>query len=103
MSSGPTLGFSESTRFKSDQNFDGTYADSAELVVAMARADSVRACFARHMYRFAASRSDKVEQPAEDAFVAAWQGLDPAMQGNLGEVLVAWVGSDSFVQRKFIP
>ena len=37
----------------------------------------------------------------EQAFVDSWNGV--ASAGNLGDVLVSWVGSDAFVQRRADP
>jgi Protein of unknown function (DUF1588) len=82
-------------------DFDGSYADSSELVVKMATSPAVRACFARHLFRYAAARSDKSVAGLEQAFVDSWNGS--ASAGNLGDVLVSWASSDAFVQRRGDP
>jgi hypothetical protein len=82
-------------------DFDGTYRDSSELVTRMATSSAVRACFARHLFRYAAARSDKTVAAAERAFVNGWNGMPNA--GSLGDLLVAWVGSDAFVERRADP
>jgi len=82
-------------------DFDGSYADSSQLVVKMATSPAVRACFARHLFRYAAARSDKSVAGLEQAFVDSWNAS--ASAGNLGDVLVSWVESDGFVQRRADP
>jgi hypothetical protein len=82
-------------------DFDGSYADSSQLVVKMATSPAVRACFARHLFRYAAARSDKAVAGLEQAFVDSWNGS--ASAGNLGDVLVSWASSDGFVQRRADP
>jgi uncharacterized protein DUF1588/uncharacterized protein DUF1592 len=84
-------------------DFDGAYADSATLVTKMATSTAVKACFARHLFRASVAASNRLSQPAEDAFLAAWNGLPPDKQSNIVEILAAWVGSDTFVQRRAEP
>jgi hypothetical protein len=79
---------------------DGTYADSVELLGALARSDSVRACLARQLFRSSAGRSDQSVLDAENAFVDVWQRLPAAQQDRLADVLVAFVKSPSFVERR---
>jgi Protein of unknown function (DUF1588) len=84
-------------------DFDGTYDDSSALVVKMASSQIVRACFARHLFRASAANSEQSNRAVEESFINAWNGLPPAQQGNILEVLVAWLGSDTFVQRRAQP
>ena len=84
-------------------DFDGTYPDSSALVVKMATSPNVRACFARHVFRASAATSKVSTKPAEEAFVSTWNALPPNQQSNILEVLVAWVGSETFVQRRAEP
>jgi hypothetical protein len=84
-------------------DFDGTYPDSSALVVKMASSSNVRACFARHVFRASAATSHTSTKPVEEAFVSIWNALPPNQQSNLLEVLVAWVGSETFVQRRAEP
>jgi hypothetical protein len=84
-------------------DFDGPYKDSTELVTALARSKAVKGCFARHLFRYSAARSDSAVKGAEDAFVKVWDGLPEASQGKLQDVIVAFVGSDGFMQRRADP
>jgi hypothetical protein len=81
-------------------DFDGTYANSAELVSALAQSDSVKACVARQIFRSTAARSDASVAEAEDAFVETWKRLPTEQQGRLVDVLIAFVRSPTFVQRR---
>ncbi len=92
-----------STTLAAGTDYDGPYPDSATLVTKMAKSPSVLSCFARHVLKFAVARSDTSETPVEQDFLKVWQALPPAAQGSLGEILIAWVGSDAFVQRRFVP
>ena len=80
-------------------DFDGSYADSTELMNALAQSDAVKACLARQIFRSSAARSDASVKPAEDAFVETWKQLPAASQGRLADVLTAFVKSPMFVQR----
>jgi hypothetical protein len=80
-------------------DFDGSYADSAELASALAQSDSVKSCLARQIFRSSAARSDASVKPAEDAFVETWKQLPADAQGRLADVLVAFVKSPVFIQR----
>jgi hypothetical protein len=79
---------------------DGTYADGVALARALAGSVSVKTCLARQIFRSAAGRSDGTVQGAEDDFVDTWKQLPAAEQDHLSEVLVAWVKSPRFVQRR---
>jgi hypothetical protein len=81
-------------------DFDGSYADSAELVAALADSASVKACLARQLFRSSAGRSDDAVRGAEDAFVALWEELPEDRRDRLIDVLVAYVSSPSFVLRR---
>jgi hypothetical protein len=91
------------TVVKMGREFDGPYKNSGELMAALASAPSVRTCFARHMFRYSAARSDGPVQGAEEAFVTVWNGLPEASQGQIREVITAYVGSDVFMQRRADP
>jgi hypothetical protein len=84
-------------------DFDGDYPDSSALAVKMATSPNVRACFARHVFRASAATSTTSSRPAEEAFVSTWNALPQTQQSNILEVLVAWVGSETFVQRRAEP
>jgi hypothetical protein len=81
-------------------DIDGTYADSTELAAALAQSTAVKTCLARQIFHSAAARSDATIQAAEDAFVEIWKQLPAAQQGRLADVLVAYVRSPLFVQRR---
>jgi hypothetical protein len=81
-------------------DFDGTYADSAALALALSRSASVKACLARQLFRSSAARSDASVRGAEAAFVELWQGLPAEQQDRLADVLVAYVKSPAFVERR---
>lgn len=92
-----TLG-DKSTQEKTD--FDGTYADSDALAMALSNSTQVRNCFARQLFRSSAGRSDGTIRGAEDAFVKFWQGLPAEKQGNVIETLVSYVKNPTFTQRR---
>jgi hypothetical protein len=81
-------------------DFDGTYADSIELMNALAQSTAVKACLARQIFRSSAARSDASVKDAEDAFVETWKQLPADAQGRLADVLVAFVKSPIFIQRR---
>lgn len=89
-----------SVTIKVGSDLDGTYADGAALASALARSVSVKTCLARQIFRSAAGRSDGTVQGAEDDFVDTWKQLPAAQQDRLSEVLVAWIKSPRFVQRR---
>ncbi len=95
------LPIDSSTTVAVGADFDGAYPDSASLLTKMAQSSSVASCFARHMLKFAVARSDATT--VEQGFMPKWQALAPAAQGSFGEILVAWIASDGFVQRRFMP
>ena len=81
-------------------DIDGTYADGVALATALAGSTSVKTCLARQLFRSATGRSDGSVAGAEDDFVNTWKQLPAAQQDRLADVLVAWVKSPRFVQRR---
>jgi hypothetical protein len=81
-------------------DFDGTYADGVELLNAFAQSESVKSCLARQIFRSTAARSDASVASAEEAFVETWKQLPVEQQGRLADVLVAFVKSPTFIQRR---
>lgn len=81
-------------------DFDGNYANSDELAVALSKSASVRQCFARHMFRAAAARSDATVVASEAAFMKAWQALPAAEQGNILQTVMTFVKSPLFQYRR---
>lgn len=84
----------------SGSDLDGAYAGAPELMAALASSESVKTCLARQIFRSTAARSDASVKDAEDAFVETWKQLPPEQQDNLADVLVAFVRSPLFVQRR---
>jgi hypothetical protein len=89
-----------STMVMAGTDFDGAYADSDALAMALAGSADVRTCLARQLFRASVGRSDGSINASEDAFVASWRSEPPSMQGNLVETIVAFVRSAAFVQRR---
>jgi hypothetical protein len=81
-------------------DFDGTYSDSTELFSKLVGSASVKACLARQIFRGSVGRSDESVQAVEDAFVQLWQELPSEQQDRLADVLVAYVRSPLFVERR---
>lgn len=94
------LAVDSSVTISAGADFDGTYADSNALAEALASSAQVRTCFARHMFRASAGRSDDSVGASEDAFIAAWGAMTPELQGNVIETLVAYVKSPQFQFRR---
>ena len=94
------LAVDSSTTLQTGLSFDGNYADSSALAVALGASPDVSACFARHFFRYAATRSDDEATAAEEAFMTAANALAPDAQGKLLALLSAFVKSDAFVTRK---
>ena len=85
---------------KVGSDLDGDYADSGALATALAASPSVRMCLARQIFRSSAGRSDPKVAASESAFVELWKQLPAQQQGRLVDVLVAYVRSPLFVERK---
>ena len=87
---------------KDDQqkmDFDGSYADSDALAMALANSGDVRTCMARQVFRASSGRSDSLAVDPEQAFVDQWSQLPADKQGNIIETLVAYVRSPAFTMR----
>lgn len=89
-----------SVSLSTNTDLDGTYASSTELIDAMARSTSVKECLARQLFRSSAARSDASVKDAEDGFVELWQQLPADQQARFLEVVVAFVKSPTFIQRR---
>jgi hypothetical protein len=79
--------------------FDGPYADSNELAVALSESATVRECFARFMFRAAVASGDSAATPGEREFIEIWRALPAAAQGNIVETLIAYVKTPDFQLR----
>lgn len=80
-------------------DFDGPFADSNALAVALSKSAFVRECFARHMFRAAVGRSGELTAGAEDAFISLWKTMPESRQGNVMDTLEAFVASPLFIER----
>jgi hypothetical protein len=89
-----------SVSLSTGSDLDGAYANSAELIDALAHSASVKQCLARQLFRSSAARSDATVKDAEDGFVELWQQLPADQQDQLPEVVVAFVKSPAFIQRR---
>jgi hypothetical protein len=89
-----------SVTLSTGSDLDGTYAGATELVSALSSSQSVRSCLARQIFRSTAARSDASVRAAEDGFVETWKQLPLEQQDRLADVLVAFVRSPVFVQRR---
>jgi hypothetical protein len=81
-------------------DIDGNFANSSELAQALGMSSDVRACFARHLFRYATTRSDASVQGAEEAFMSTAYMLPATSQGKVKDILTAFVRSDAFVTRR---
>jgi hypothetical protein len=77
---------------------DGTYADSAGLSAKIAQSSELAGCFARRLFHSAAA-SNTEGAAVEQSFVAQVEALPAESRGKLQELLVAFAGSELFVQR----
>lgn len=73
------------------------FADSEELVNWLISREETSECFARQLFRFVTGRSDP---GAEAGFLALRDDLDDTIRDNVLEHLVAYVGSEQFVERR---
>ena len=81
------------------EDIDGNYMNSAGLGQTLGTSADARACFARHLFRYAATRTDDAGG-AEEAFMSTAYGLPMASQGKVKDLLTVFVRSDAFVTRR---
>jgi hypothetical protein len=86
-------------------DFDGSYANSNELVAAMSHSAQVRECFARHVFRALSGTSALELQPSEDDFVKYWSksaltGSGVEQDTDVVSTLTAYVTSPGFAFRR---
>lgn len=81
-------------------DFDKSFDDSNQLATALAQSEQVRTCFARHMFRASAARSDSTVTATEEAFMKFWAASPAAKQGDILETLKAFVTSPLFTHRR---
>lgn len=75
---------------------DGPLLDSADLSRKLAESGDVQRCFARQLYRYAASASD---EDREDTFLRALEA-EGALSNRVYDLLVSFAASDSFLLRE---
>jgi hypothetical protein len=78
----------------------GAVADAAALTSKLAASAEAQRCFARNLARAAAAAAS---EPLEEAFVREAEALPPARRAGIVDLLVTWVGSDLFVDRRVAP
>jgi hypothetical protein len=81
-------------------DFSGTYQNSDELALALSQSPSVRACFARHLFRSSAGVSGPAVQASEDDFVEAWRSDPAAEPGGIQAAIIAYAASPLFAFRR---
>lgn len=87
-------------------DFDGSYADSNELVTVMATSPQVRECFARHVFRALAATSAPELRASEDGFVKHWEttlerdASNQVVDVNIINTLVSYVSNQAFAYRR---
>ena len=81
-------------------DFDGNYANSDELSVALSQSAAVRACFARHLFHAMTGASGAAYQPSEDSYVSAWRDDSEAESGKIIDSILAYVKSPLFAYRR---
>jgi hypothetical protein len=77
---------------------DGNYTDSAALSAKIASSPELQGCFSRRLFHSAAAANTEGSK-VEDAFVAEIEALPAASRGSLQELLVAYAGSELFIER----
>ena len=83
-------------------DLDASYADSNALATALAASPTVAACAPVQFFRGSTGRSDATGNltDGETAFQHIWSQLSPDKQGNVVEILVAYIRSPLFAQRR---
>jgi hypothetical protein len=90
------------TQLQSGFSFDGNYPDSAQLALQIANSAELTDCFVRNMFRTASARNTENES-VEMAFLDSVHKLPSSSQGKFADVLLAFVASDLFSQRRAAP
>jgi hypothetical protein len=76
---------------------DGAIADSVDLVMRLGGSAQVRSCFARNVVRFGSAQASG---GVESQFLKVVASLPAAQQDRLLDLLVAFAGSELFVNRR---
>jgi hypothetical protein len=85
-----------------NSDLDQAYADSNALATTLAASPAVAACAPLQLFRGSTGRSDATGAPtaSEMAFQTIWSQLPPEKQGNVVEILIAYIRSPLFTQRR---
>jgi hypothetical protein len=81
-------------------DFDGSYANSDELALALSQSAAVRACFARHLFHAMSANSAEAVLPSEESFVTLWRADTGAESGKIIDAILAYVKSPLFAYRR---
>ncbi len=81
------------------RDFDGQFANSQEMIQALANSEKVKSCLASQLVRSSIGRSGKSAEGIEDAFLEEWKQLPESSQDHFEEILVAFAKSPLFVRR----
>ena len=83
-------------------DLDQSYADSNALATVLASSPTVAGCAPTQLFRGSTGRSDAtgVLTPSEMAFQSIWSQLSADKQGNIAEILIAYIRSPLFAQRR---
>jgi hypothetical protein len=81
-------------------DFDGDYANSDELSLALSQSAAVRSCFAKHLFHALTATSGTAYKPSEDSYVTIWQADTGAASGKIIDAILAYVRSPLFAYRR---
>jgi hypothetical protein len=83
-------------------DLDQSYADSNALATVLASSPTVAGCAPIQLFRGSTGRSDATGAltPSETAFQSFWSQLSADKQGNIAEILIAYIRSPLFAQRR---
>lgn len=83
-------------------DLNASYADSNALAMALSVSSEVAQCVATHVFRGSTGRSDSTGNftPSELAFQNIWSQLSPEDRGKFAEIVIAYVASPLFAQRR---
>ncbi len=83
-------------------DLDQAYASSNALATVLASSPTVASCAPMQLFRGSTGRSDATGAltPSEMAFQSLWSQLSADKQGNIAEILIAYIRSPLFAQRR---
>jgi hypothetical protein len=83
-------------------DLDQAYADSNALATVLAGSPTVAGCAPTQLFRGSTGRSDATGAltASEMAFQSVWNQLSADKQGNIAEILIAYIRSPLFAQRR---